>query len=106
MRNKATPSITPFPPPPKTSYMHQLGRLVPIIPVITKADTMTINEAQRFRQEVAGRLQVRRSLPNTCFFGVAVGSQPCVRVYVNLPCCASQRLGARLHAQVHGCTHP
>jgi hypothetical protein len=39
--------------------MHQLGRLVPIIPVITKADTMTINEAQRFRQEVAGRLQVR-----------------------------------------------
>jgi septin family protein len=40
--------------------MHELGKHVPIIPVITKADTMTIREAQNYKQEVFGRLQVRR----------------------------------------------
>jgi septin 7 len=36
--------------------MHELGRVVPIIPVITKADTMTIREAQVYRAQVgAGR---------------------------------------------------
>jgi hypothetical protein len=38
------------------SYMAELSRHVPIIPVIMKADTMTIHEAQRFRQEVVNRL--------------------------------------------------
>lgn len=37
-------------------YMAELSRHVPIIPVIMKADTMTISEAQRFRQEVVNRL--------------------------------------------------
>ncbi|KAI8474151.1 MAG: Septin-domain-containing protein [Monoraphidium minutum] len=37
-------------------YMSQLGKLVPIVPVVLKADTMTISESQRFRQEVAARL--------------------------------------------------
>ncbi len=38
-------------------YMYELGRAVPIIPVITKADTMTIREAQTYKQEVYNRLQ-------------------------------------------------
>lgn len=38
-------------------YMAELSKHVPIIPVIMKADTMTIHEAQRFRQEVVNRLQ-------------------------------------------------
>lgn len=33
--------------------MHELGRVVPIIPVITKADTMTIREAQAYRAHVS-----------------------------------------------------
>lgn len=39
--------------------MYELGKAVPIIPVITKADTMTIREAQNYKQEVFNRLQVR-----------------------------------------------
>lgn len=42
---------------PYCSYMAELSKHVPIIPVIMKADTMTIHEAQRFRQEVVNRLQ-------------------------------------------------
>eukprot|EP00878_Enallax_costatus_P001286 GHUV01001431.1.p1 GENE.GHUV01001431.1~~GHUV01001431.1.p1 ORF type:complete len:488 (+),score=166.50 GHUV01001431.1:223-1686(+) len=38
-------------------YMYELGKAVPIIPVITKADTMTIREAQNYKQEVFNRLQ-------------------------------------------------
>eukprot|EP00882_Tetradesmus_deserticola_P017471 GHRQ01018714.1.p1 GENE.GHRQ01018714.1~~GHRQ01018714.1.p1 ORF type:complete len:300 (+),score=152.80 GHRQ01018714.1:1450-2349(+) len=38
-------------------YMYELGKAVPIIPVITKADTMTIREAQNYKQEVFSRLQ-------------------------------------------------
>ncbi|KAI8474148.1 MAG: septin-like protein [Monoraphidium minutum] len=38
-------------------YMFELGRSVPIVPVITKADTMTIREAQNYKQEVFNRLQ-------------------------------------------------
>jgi septin 7 len=34
--------------------MFELGKSVPIIPVITKADTMTIREAQNYKQEVGG----------------------------------------------------
>jgi septin family protein len=41
--------------------MHELGKAVPIIPVITKADTMTIREAQNYKQEVFSRLQVSTS---------------------------------------------
>eukprot|EP01026_Neomeris_dumetosa_P013560 TRINITY_DN1476_c0_g1_i11.p2 TRINITY_DN1476_c0_g1~~TRINITY_DN1476_c0_g1_i11.p2 ORF type:complete len:427 (-),score=70.18 TRINITY_DN1476_c0_g1_i11:736-2016(-) len=33
-------------------YMHELGKVVPIVPVVTKADTMTALEAQQYRQEV------------------------------------------------------
>lgn len=38
-------------------YMAELGKCVPIVPVITKADTMTIREAQNYKQEVFSRLQ-------------------------------------------------
>jgi septin 7 len=44
-------------------YMAELSKHVPIIPVIMKADTMTIHEAQRFRQEVVNRLQNPSELP-------------------------------------------
>jgi len=37
-------------------YMAELSKLVPVVPVIMKADTMTIHEAQVFRQEVHARL--------------------------------------------------
>jgi septin family protein len=37
-------------------YMAELSKLVPVVPVIMKADTMTIQEAQVFRQEVHARL--------------------------------------------------
>ena len=37
-------------------YMAELSKLVPVVPVIMKADTMTIHEAQVFRQEVHTRL--------------------------------------------------
>jgi septin 7 len=39
--------------------MAELGRAVPILPVITKADTMTIREAANYKQEVFSRLQAR-----------------------------------------------
>jgi len=38
-------------------FMHELGKVVPIIPIITKADTMNIREATIFRQEVHSKLQ-------------------------------------------------
>ena len=37
--------------------MAELGRVVPVIPVITKADTMTIREATAYKREVADRLR-------------------------------------------------
>lgn len=54
-RPGAYPSFAPALPPAR--YMAELSKHVPIIPVIMKADTMTIHEAQRFRQEVVNRLQ-------------------------------------------------
>ncbi len=36
--------------------MYELGRHVPLVPVITKADTMTIREANSYRNEVATKL--------------------------------------------------
>jgi hypothetical protein len=42
---------------PLCRYMHELGKHVPVIPVVMKADTMTIGEAAKFRQEVAARLE-------------------------------------------------
>lgn len=51
-------TLTHSPPYIMRRYMHELGRHVPIIPVITKADTMTIREAHNYKQEVYGRLQV------------------------------------------------
>jgi hypothetical protein len=50
--------------------MAELSRHVPIIPVIMKADTMTIHEAQRFRQEVVNRLQN----PSELSAGVSCGA--------------------------------
>lgn len=38
-------------------FMFELGKVVPIIPIITKADTMNIQEATVFRQEVHNKLQ-------------------------------------------------
>eukprot|EP00210_Caulerpa_lentillifera_P008790 g8386.t1 len=38
-------------------FMFELGKVVPIIPVITKADTMNIQEATVYRQEVHSKLQ-------------------------------------------------
>uniref|UniRef100_A0A061SDN1 Septin 7 n=1 Tax=Tetraselmis sp. GSL018 TaxID=582737 RepID=A0A061SDN1_9CHLO len=37
-------------------YMHELGQVVPIVPVVTKADTMTIREAAMHRADVMSRL--------------------------------------------------
>lgn len=38
-------------------FMKELGKVVPIIPVVTKADTMNIREATIYRQEVYSKLQ-------------------------------------------------
>eukprot|EP00803_Ostreobium_quekettii_P005029 evm.model.scf_1938.3 EVM.evm.TU.scf_1938.3 scf_1938:15823-21218(-) len=38
-------------------FMKELGKVVPIIPVVTKADTMNIHEATIYRQEVYRKLQ-------------------------------------------------
>lgn len=38
-------------------YMYELGRHVPVVPIVTKADTMTIREAATYRTEVANKLQ-------------------------------------------------
>eukprot|EP00798_Chlamydomonas_sp_ICE-L_P028181 gene28181-31277_t len=37
-------------------YMYELGKVVPVVPVVTKADTMTTQEASNFRTEVANAL--------------------------------------------------
>lgn len=37
-------------------YMYELGKQVPLVPVVTKADTMTIREASTYRTEVANKL--------------------------------------------------
>ncbi|KAG2430508.1 hypothetical protein HXX76_010031 [Chlamydomonas incerta] len=37
-------------------YMFELGKHVPVVPVVTKADTMTIREANTYRTEVANRI--------------------------------------------------
>lgn len=37
-------------------FMAELGAMVPIIPVVTKADTMTTAEASAFREEVLTKL--------------------------------------------------
>mmetsp|Transcript_9217 Transcript_9217/g.19716 ORF Transcript_9217/g.19716 Transcript_9217/m.19716 type:complete len:478 (-) Transcript_9217:817-2250(-) len=42
--------------PSDIKYMYELGRHVPIVPVVTKADTMTIREAGIYRTEVANKL--------------------------------------------------
>ncbi len=36
--------------------MYELGCHVPVVPVVTKADTMTIREANTYRTEVANRI--------------------------------------------------
>jgi septin 7 len=36
--------------------MFELGKHVPVVPVVTKADTMTIREANTYRTEVANRI--------------------------------------------------
>eukprot|EP00192_Tetraselmis_astigmatica_P025058 CAMPEP_0117672562 /NCGR_PEP_ID=MMETSP0804-20121206/13973_1 /TAXON_ID=1074897 /ORGANISM="Tetraselmis astigmatica, Strain CCMP880" /LENGTH=377 /DNA_ID=CAMNT_0005481177 /DNA_START=61 /DNA_END=1194 /DNA_ORIENTATION=- len=38
-------------------YMYELGQVVPIVPIVTKADTMTIREAEVHRRNVASRLE-------------------------------------------------
>lgn len=38
-------------------YMLELGQHVPIVPVVTKADTMTIQEASKYRREVYNKLK-------------------------------------------------
>ena len=43
-------------------FMSAISQIVPIIPVITKADTMTIREAQNYKQEVFNRLQVPEAI--------------------------------------------
>lgn len=45
-------TLPPVHPQIDLRYMFELGRSVPVIPVITKADTMTIREAQNYKQEV------------------------------------------------------
>lgn len=36
--------------------MHEIGQHVPVLPVVTKADTMTCAEAQAYRADVAAKL--------------------------------------------------
>ena len=38
-------------------FMLELGKVVPILPIVTKADTMTIREASTYRQEVHAKFQ-------------------------------------------------
>lgn len=37
--------------------MAELGRVVPILPIVTKSDSMTIREAATYRREVYRKLQ-------------------------------------------------
>lgn len=39
------------------SFMAELGKVVPILPLVTKADSMTIREAAAYRREVYKKLQ-------------------------------------------------
>lgn len=38
-------------------FMAELGRVVPILPIVTKSDSMTIREAATYRREVYRKLQ-------------------------------------------------
>ena len=38
-------------------FMAELGKVVPILPIVTKSDSMTIREAATYRQEVYRKLQ-------------------------------------------------
>lgn len=38
-------------------FMAELGKVVPILPLVTKADCMTIREAAAYRREVYRKLQ-------------------------------------------------
>ena len=38
-------------------FMAELGKVVPILPLVTKADSMTIREAAAYRREVYRKLQ-------------------------------------------------
>ena len=38
-------------------FMAELGKVVPILPIVTKADSMTIREAATYRREVYRKLQ-------------------------------------------------
>lgn len=43
--------------PVDVRYMAELGKVVPILPIVTKADTMSTAEAAKYRREVYNRLQ-------------------------------------------------
>ena len=43
-------------------FMKEVGKLLPIVPVIAKADTMTVNESNQFRKEV-GELLEKHDIP-------------------------------------------
>ncbi|KAG1667630.1 hypothetical protein FOA52_001686 [Chlamydomonas sp. UWO 241] len=42
--------------PSDLKFMYEIGLHVPIVPIVTKADTMTIREATMYRAEVANRI--------------------------------------------------
>ena len=42
--------------PSDLKFMYEVGLRVPIVPVVTKADTMTIREAGMYRSEVANKI--------------------------------------------------
>ena len=42
--------------PSDLKFMYEVGLRVPIVPVVTKADTMTIREASIYRAEVANKI--------------------------------------------------
>jgi hypothetical protein len=42
--------------PSDLKFMYEVGKHVPIVPVVTKADTMTIREAGIYRSEVASKI--------------------------------------------------
>ena len=55
--------------------MYELSRHVPIVPVVTKADTMTIREASLYRQEVANKI-ANPMMPGTAAHAQSISLGP------------------------------
>lgn len=67
-------SCLPCPVPYHPRY--ELGKRAPIVPMVTKADTMTIREAMTYRSEVANRI-ANPMVPGV-WMGVSAGAGGCI----------------------------